>query len=206
MRSTADVNDCPSPLPVFPLPLFVLPGGVQRLRVFEPKYLSMVASAVNGDGFVIASSHSTQRSGLPDWGTRVQIIDFNQGVDNILTVDVIGEHLVSLSIRDTPLAKSSASTNTLLLADTHPIAHWSMIEGTSESIENKFAPLLRKIFKQHSALRALYKQTHFGEAAWVGARLLEIVPLSFEEKENFIHLLGLPELNRLLDTLFLKLK
>ncbi len=30
-------------LPIFPLPVFLLPKGVTRLRIFEERYLKMVA-------------------------------------------------------------------------------------------------------------------------------------------------------------------
>jgi len=39
-------------LPIFPLPVFLLPGGVTKLRIFEPRYLKMVSTASSGQGFV----------------------------------------------------------------------------------------------------------------------------------------------------------
>ena len=64
-------------LAVFPLPIFLLPGGRQRLRIFEQKYLTMVAHAAKGDGFIIATQDNTKSESLSTWGTKVSIVDFN---------------------------------------------------------------------------------------------------------------------------------
>ena len=48
-------------LPVFPLGIVALPGTIQYLQIFEPRYLKMVKDCMsNGHGFVIVfqSSHS----------------------------------------------------------------------------------------------------------------------------------------------------
>jgi hypothetical protein len=48
-------------LPVFPLGLVVLPGTIQTLQIFEPRYLSMVKNCMSSDtGFVITLSNSNQ--------------------------------------------------------------------------------------------------------------------------------------------------
>lgn len=57
-------------LAVFPLPLFILPRGRQRLRIFEPKYLKMVAHAAQGDGFIIATQDNTNSERLSSWGQK----------------------------------------------------------------------------------------------------------------------------------------
>lgn len=49
---------------VFPLPIFLLPRGRQRLRIFEPKYLAMVAHAAQGDGFIIATQDNVNADHL----------------------------------------------------------------------------------------------------------------------------------------------
>ena len=41
----ATMNNHNIELPLFPLSIFLLPGGITRLRIFEPRYLKMVAIA-----------------------------------------------------------------------------------------------------------------------------------------------------------------
>jgi uncharacterized protein len=43
-------QDCPTVLPVFPLPgALLLPRGQMPLNIFEPRYLAMVDDALRGD-------------------------------------------------------------------------------------------------------------------------------------------------------------
>ena len=46
-------------LPVFPLGLVALPGTIQNLQIFEPRYISMVRDCLkNNHGFVIVFQKS----------------------------------------------------------------------------------------------------------------------------------------------------
>ena len=41
-------------LPVFPLGLVALPGTIQSLQIFEPRYINMIKNCMSNDhGFVI---------------------------------------------------------------------------------------------------------------------------------------------------------
>ena len=67
-------------LPVFPLGLVVLPGTIQTLQIFEPRYLSMVKDCMSTDtGFVITLSTNNQSGeSFMSQGTFVEIIDAQQ--------------------------------------------------------------------------------------------------------------------------------
>src|SRR5687768_16441546 len=46
-------GDCPTVIPVFPLPgALLLPRGQMPLNVFEPRYLALVADALRGDRII----------------------------------------------------------------------------------------------------------------------------------------------------------
>ena len=66
-------------LPIFPLGIVVLPGNIQSLQIFEPRYLKMIKDVMRGDNqFVISLlSNSNQDISFKDKGTLVEIIDFN---------------------------------------------------------------------------------------------------------------------------------
>ncbi|QYJ84937.1 ATP-dependent protease [Shewanella mesophila] len=162
---------------VFPLPLFILPDGIQRLRIFEARYLSMVVEAGERGGFVIARYDSNLAFNVPKWGTRVEIIDFHSDEGGILVVDVKGLNLVDLQTmryRD----------DRLLLADSHYRPFWSV--ATVEPGLSDMGRLLEKLFEKNAALANLYPNPKFENLDWVCARLLEILPLSLNEKEKFI--------------------
>ena len=169
---------CPKQMAVFPLPLFILPNGIQRLRIFEPRYLSMIAEAGERGGFVIARYDNELAFNVPNWGTRVEVIDFHAGKDGILVADVKAIHLVSL---DNMVYRN----DNLLLADTCYKSHWDRLSSDSSSMA--LGRLLEQLFEDNDALAQLYGTTHFDRLDWVCARFLEILPLSLNEKEKFIH-------------------
>ena len=186
--------------PVFPLPIFLLPGGMQTLRIFEPRYLAMIADLHNTQGFVVALYHRDKRGVLPGWGTFVTMVDFDQGEDGILTIDIQAEYLVSLS-------GFEYQQDGLLTAAVAKMPHWSSdyaevlqteLALPKEAIQHQLSTLLRDIFESHSQLEDLYKTQYFDYSEWVCARLLEIVPLPLNEKEKFVNELDYGQLIKLL--------
>ncbi len=190
-------------LAVFPLPLFVLPGGVQRLRIFEQRYLAMVSESLvseslvaesTGRGFVIARYDKAFDFNVPDWGTKVQIIDFHHGEDGLLVIDVRANHLVSLDSFD-------VRGDGLLMARCHYRDHWPTLAASAKRGELGLA--LSALFAKHPQLAELYPQPEFNRLDWVCARFLEILPLSLNEKEKFTLPGSFPQAKSFLDTFIL---
>ncbi|MDG3084880.1 hypothetical protein P7F88_01755 [Vibrio hannami] len=189
--------------PVFPLPIFLLSGGMQRLRIFEPKYVSMIANAHNTDGFVISLYQDKATFKASSWGTHVQLVDFDKGEDGILTVDVLADRLVSLTEFD-------YQKDGLLVASAKTLNHWSSGSSNFENsayfeaneiIYQRLSNILRELFEAHPELRKLYQNNYFDYAEWVCARMLEIVPIPMTEKEKFVQRLDFTQLTTLLGTL-----
>ena len=115
-------------LPIFPLPIFILPQGITRLRIFEARYLKMVSLAMKNQGFVILSNDKDDKSNASHVGSWVEIINFEQSDDGILLIDVHCKCLVDIQ---------SISQDSMKLhhGDVAPIAHWSEVnldETTSD--------------------------------------------------------------------------
>ncbi|MEZ8035465.1 LON peptidase substrate-binding domain-containing protein [Vibrio crassostreae] len=171
-------------LAVFPLPIFLLPGGRQRLRIFEPKYLAMVAHAAQSDGFIISTQDNSNPDHLSSWGTKVNIVDFNMSDDQILEIDVEGEKLVQLhdSFRDNDdLIKSKFSS----------LPHWPAHEY---QVPNVFTAFLVQLFRDHDSIRTLYPTPDFESPQWICARLLEMMPIPLEKKTEFTEPASFPSL------------
>lgn len=190
-------------LAVFPLPLFVLPGGVQRLRIFEQRYLAMVSESLvseslvaesTGKGFVIARYDKAFDFNVPDWGTKVQIIDFHHGEDGLLVIDVRANHLVSLDSFD-------VRGDGLLMARCHYRDHWPTLAASTK--RGELGQALSALFAKHPQLAELYPQPEFNRLDWVCARFLEILPLYLNEKEKFILPGSFPQAKSFLDTFIL---
>ncbi|MGF1756326.1 hypothetical protein L4C33_22445, partial [Vibrio makurazakiensis] len=141
-------------LPIFPLPIFLLVGGMQRLRVFEPKYISMVATAAKGEGFVICMDEKKDLSSTEDWGAHVNIVDFDMGKDGVLIIDVLAQRLVNLT-------QIESQANGLLTGQVDTLIHWSAESGDLLIEDGNIAFLsdtLKAIFSAHPELSFLYKQ------------------------------------------------
>ena len=88
-------------IPLFPLGLVSLPGTMQSLQIFEPRYINMVKSCMqNNSGFVITLS--TQKNnetnyGISKNGTYVEIIDFNNLPNGLLGITVKSIHKVKIN-------------------------------------------------------------------------------------------------------------
>jgi Lon protease-like protein len=176
------MNTINSNLPIFPLPVFLLPGGITRLRIFEQRYLKMIQIASKGSGFVIASNRtnrqkeSTVKTPDDDWGSWVDIINFDQGDDGVLEIDVKCKNLVQLLSID-------KDEDNLHFGDVKISSHWSQIELETEDI-----PLfhsLVSVFEQSTLLESLYKDDMKANTHWVIARWLEILPINLEVKTVF---------------------
>lgn len=168
-----------SNLPIFPLPVFLLPGGITRLRIFEQRYLKMIQIASKGSGFVIVSTkthvdkESTVTTQDNEWGSWVDIVNFDQGDDGVLEVDVKCKNLVELLSID-------KDEDNLHFSDVKITPHWSHIDTETENIA-LFHSLV-SVFEQSPLLDRLYKNDMTANTHWVIARWLEILPVSLEVK------------------------
>ena len=105
-------------LPIFPLGIVALPGTIQNLQIFEPRYTRMIKECMkNNHGFVI--TFQRKLSGKDDYeiserGTYVEIIDFNNLPNNLLGITVKSLNKVSIK----HIVKLEDGLN---MARTHPI-------------------------------------------------------------------------------------
>ncbi len=172
-------------LAVFPLKLFILPQGRQRLRIFEAKYVSMVGTIRSDEGFVIACPDASQPFGISNWGTLVKIVDFHIGDDGLLLIDVEGQQIVSLQ-------NHHYQSDGLLVATPTEVKHWDNPTGLKPN--STLAETLQRVFKNYDYIADLYTDTHFEKAEWVCSRLIEVMPVALDVKEKFIEPDSFPQL------------
>lgn len=181
-------------IPVFPLPLFMLPEGKQRLRIFEARYLSMIGSLGQDNCFVVARHDRMLPFGVPKWGTLVHITDFNIDEDQILLIDVEGLSLLGL-------VNMKYQYDGLLLAQTKPRPHWHRTPNIAEPPAT-LRLALQMLFDEYPQLSDLYTVRALSRVDWVSARLIEVLPISQKEKERFIEPNSLPSLVSFLNDIF----
>ena len=161
-------------LPIFPLPIFLLPGGVTQLRIFEQKYLNMVKNSHKTKGFVIQYQNRAIKQ-TAKWGSLVDIIDFDQDDNGLLLITVKCRALVDIH-------DSYQNAQLLLIGHVSPVDFWP------SQVINEDNPLyepLERIFSQSRALSKFYPQMN-NDLAWLCARYLEILPVEFKDKESLM--------------------
>lgn len=169
-------------LPLFPLGIFLLPSGITRLKVFEPRYLRLVRIAMKEHGFVIFP-HTLDANNLQSnntellWGSWVDIINFDQGDDGVLEIDVQCKFLVRIST----LAREA---DALHFADAQVINHWS--ERVSSQKNATLSRSLMRLFENNKILNEIYADKQTNDRYWVIARWLELLPVNLTIKYQFV--------------------
>ena len=158
---------------LFPLRTVLFPGGSLGLRVFEARYLDLVSECSRGGhGFGVCLLLKGTEAGAPATpaahGTEAVIEDFGTGDDGLLTLRVRGRrrfHAERTRVRD----------NGLVVAD----VRWCDPDPDDELQPQHalLALLLQRILEQVGGEHATAAAACFDDAAWVGWRLAELLPL-----------------------------
>lgn len=165
---------------IFPLPLFILPDGYTRLRIFEPRYLNMVKSALKENiGFVLCSFEHDTPFNISGQGCLMNIIDFDQDDNGMLLIDVCATQ--SVQINDVFQDEQELRYGLMSNCNT---PYWYTEANNNIGEHKRLQDALREVFTNNPELSSLYKQTYFDKLTWVAARWLELLPISIEKKQQ----------------------
>ncbi|MEN1941597.1 LON peptidase substrate-binding domain-containing protein [Luteimonas sp. MJ246] len=168
-------------LPLFPLQTVLVPGAVLGLRVFEPRYLDLVGECGRrGSGFGICLIADGSEVGTPavpaEFGTEALIEDFGTDDGGLLTLRVRGA-------RRFRVARTAVRDNGLVEAE----VEWRADDPAPARLRPEHAllgTLLERIFDQVG--RPPGFEPGFQDAAWVGWRLLELLPMPEERRVELL--------------------
>ncbi|GGJ98660.1 LON peptidase substrate-binding domain-containing protein [Luteimonas terricola] len=168
-------------LPLFPLQAVLVPGAALGLRVFEPRYLDMVGECGRNDGgfgvCLIAEGGEVGAPAVPaEFGTEALIEDFGTDDDGLLTLRVRGA-------RRFRVASTAVRGNGLVEAE----VEWLRDDPARARLRPQHAllgTLLERIFDQVG--RPPGVDPDFDDAAWVGWRLLELLPMPEERRAGLL--------------------
>lgn len=165
-------------LPLFPLPICLLPEGYTQLRIFEPRYKRLVAESLkSGDGFGLCMT-SEEVNTLYPIGTLVHIIDFETLPDGMLGVSIEGKQRFTLG-------DISVESDGLKRAQINLIDNWPATPIHEN--EHYLSDMLQNILKEYPKHLQQYQAAQFDDIAWVCQRWLEILPIRSEEKYTCIN-------------------
>lgn len=171
-----------SAIPLFPLSTVLFPDGPLPLRVFEPRYLDMVSRCLRQDSdfgvVLIVSGKDTGQVETSSVGTLARIIDWYQGSDGILGITAKGT-------RQFRLNGVSRQEDGLYLGDVELLP-----ELSRQALPEEFRPLATLLASVIEDLGRLYNaiEKRYDDAAWVGCRLAEILPMPPADKQRCLEL------------------
>ena len=169
-------------LPVFPLGLVALPGSVQSLQIFEPRYINMVKGCMsNGHGFIIvlqSKLESISDYGMSKKGTYVEIIDFNNLPNGLLGITVRSENKVNIS-------NICQLEDGLHIADAKPEIDPEVDDQAILAEYPEISNILTQLMK-HPRISDLQIKVDFSSADSVAYNLAGLIPLSSFEKQNLL--------------------
>jgi Lon protease-like protein len=171
-----------TPVALFPLNIVLFADGPLPLRIFETRYVDMVRRCMREDrGFGVVLIREGAEVGPAttyDVGTLAKITDFDQLPDGLLGLMCVGQQRFRI------LSKTLAKDG-LNLAE----VQWLAPEPTVELPPRhaRLAELLNTVLPQ---LGEVYDgmAMHLDDAAWVGHRLAEILPIPLPQKQALLEL------------------
>jgi len=166
-------------LPLFPLKTVLFPRGPLALRVFEPRYLDMVARCLRGSNrFGVVAIREGKEVGAAstyEIGTTAEIVDWHQEEDGMLGIVAIGRDMFRL--RATTRQPDGLYTGEVeLLPGEPPLV-----------LPPEHVPLVA-LLKRVLGATPLYRgiEPSFNNAVWVAARLTEILPIDLSLKQSLL--------------------
>lgn len=167
---------------LFPLRTVLYPGGPLPLRIFEPRYLDMISECLKSERpfgvLLIRSGQETGPATTYDLGTLARIVDWYQGSDGLLGVTAIGEQRFRL-------LACERRADGLNVGDIEILG-----EHGFHPLPDAYKPLATILAGVLDDLGRLYEalERRYDDAAWVGYRFAEILPISPEEKQSCLEM------------------
>ena len=170
-------------IPLFPLNAVLFPGGVLSLKVFEQRYLEMAAACLKDQSpfgvCLIASGDEVGAAAVPHAiGTLAQIAQADMPQLGILLLTARGG-------RRFRIVAQTTGTNGLLRAQVELLAEPAP-QAVPEA-QQGLLPLLRKIASDLGPEK-MPEPHAFDDAAWVGYRLSEVVPVQALARQKLLEL------------------
>ncbi len=173
-----------APIALFPLNLVLFPDGPLPLRIFETRYYDMVRRCMReGQGFGVVAIREGHEVGLAetdfyDVGTRAEITDFHQLSDGLLGLSCVGRQRFRILGR-------SRQADGLHLGE----VDWLAVEPgvPVPARHERLSKLLGTVLPQLGEVYANFAM-RLDDAAWVGHRLAEILPIPIADKQHYLEM------------------
>ncbi len=169
-------------LSLFPLNTVLFPGGPLPLKIFETRYVDMIAECLRSSSafgvVLLAAEKEGTAARLAATGCSAKIVDWDQGTDGLLYVTARGE-------RRFQLQAVSQQADGLNLGE----VRWLAAEPVAQP-GSKYQSMAADLGKLLERNQGLYGdlEPRFDDASWVGFRLAELLPLSLATRQRCLEL------------------
>ncbi len=171
-----------SSIALFPLNIVLFPDGPLPLRIFETRYVDMVRRCMRESSsfgvVLIREGGEVGPAETHDVGTLARIVDFHQLADGLLGLSCVGSERFRIRSR----SRQSDGLNLAEVDLLPPEATMAVPERHA-----RLSALLENVLPQ---LGEVYTDMEMkpDDAAWVGHRLAEILPIPPADKQACLEL------------------
>jgi Lon protease-like protein len=171
-------------IPLFPLRTVLFPGGYLPLRIFEQRYLTMVRDCARSDtGFGVCLIREGEEAVSPvktaRVGTHAQIIDWYTLEDGLLGVSATGT--VRFITENTWQEDDGLFRAQIRVLPEAPPCGVPEAYSVLSEVLGRFMEKVAHLYPEH-------EPGQLQDAAWVGYRLSELLPLGGIEKQHLLEL------------------
>ena len=170
-------------IPLFPLHTVLFPGGPLPLRIFETRYTDMVGRCMREQlPFGVLMIEEGEEAGdvatTAAVGCGARIVDFGTLPDGLLGISCIGDR----RFRVQRVWREADGLNV-------GAVEW-MTAGAAVPLPAEYARLAATVRRALDELEEHYRhvERHFDDAAWVGNRLSELLPIELADKQALLEL------------------
>ena len=172
-----------SDIALFPLHTVLFPGGPLPLRIFETRYTDMVRNCMREQQpFGVVLIQEGEEAGpvatTATVGCSARIVDFYTLQDGLLGISCVGERKFSvLRVWRAP--------------DGLNVGEVSWLEPEPRiTLPEEYAQFGASVRRAVADLAEHYQhvEKHFDDAAWIGARITELMPIGLNDKQALLEL------------------
>ena len=169
-------------LPIFPLRAVLFPGGPMPLRIFEPRYLDMVSRCLREQsGFAVVllgeGEEAEEATSFAATGTEARIVDFDRLEGGLLGISCIGGERVR--VVEAWREPDGLNRGRVLDIAADPVVPVPPDQAWLAEVVLQVLPGAEDMYR-HVERR--------DDAAWVGNRLAELLPLSLTDRQALLEL------------------
>jgi Lon protease-like protein len=172
-----------SVIPLFPLHAVLFPGGPLPLRIFETRYTDMVRRCMRaGEPFGVVLIQQGEEAGevatTATVGSSARIVDFHSLHDGLLGISCVGECKFRVQ-------RVWRAADGLHMGEVEwlPAAPAPPLPADYQRLASAVRRALDELAEHYQ-----HVEKKFDDAAWVGARLAELLPIELNDKQVLLEL------------------